>query len=637
MHLSPQSRQRKAPMEKINRISQQLVMCGFKLVQIEDKHVESGSDTVRSCGTVPWKTSTVGNTIYGSVEVSFPDFPPLPVVWCPKPHNFTPGKGPNSQVGIMDYTEHALTVTPGINMMLTIRHQKLQKIIHDLILMIANNCKEWVVFEPEDYWPLRGYVYLALKYYKDQQLRNLARASLTRLKASSAEDGGNSWERAQNAARERGKASARARALKTTAHTLVDSADNQHSIIKYNNTNNNGQYNSKQDINNACDDHGADQAQARTLDPARNSNAAVEDMVHDISSMSICVPNDDNLPISDDEPEGAVLPPSLLAPPSMEEPVASPLLASPDTPTSSALELGTAEIQAALFRISHLSPVERAKLPPHIQLLLAALNPSSIASAPVLLSKPGPIRPSVANSAPLATTTTIPANPPTIAPPPAPPAYNLVSATTPTGSLALRLKGRPRPQARTPPTHSTSQSGSASRPIPNSTAFALANVPPPVAIALVSGTGEPPAPRLSSSFKTIDQIELGPTALEVDADDYLSDLSSASELNQPVETNLRNEAMSRRVEGCSQAGGSKAMATGGVSQGAKESVSSKPVQMRATGRDTERELGTTLETMTNAKGKGKARGHTEYTSESTIDSTRVSSRFQRVTRSRKNA
>ncbi|CCO36842.1 hypothetical protein BN14_10989 [Rhizoctonia solani AG-1 IB] len=590
----------------------------------------------------------VGNTIYGSAEVSFPDFPPLPVVWCPKPHNFTPGKGANSHVGIMvgltrdehrlmlDYTKHALTVTPGINMMLTIRHQKSQKIIHDLILTIANNCKEWAVFEPEDYWPLRGYVYLALKYYKDRQLRNIARASRARLMASSTEDGGMSRERAQKAAHERGKASARARALKVTAHTLVESADNQHSITKGNNTNNSDQYHSEHDINNACDNYGADEAEARILDSAQSSDAAVDDMVHDISSMSICVSNDDNLPMSDDESEDTVLPPSLLAPCSMEKPVASTVLAPPGIPTNSAPELG-AEIQAALLRVSHISPAERAKLPPHIQLLLAALNPSSVASTPSLLSGPGPIRPSIPNSASLAIAATALADPTAIALPPAPPAHNLVSITTPTDSLAHRPKGRPRPQARIPLTHSTSQSGSAYRPILNSTTTTSANVPSPVAAALASGTGVSPVSRLSSSFKTIDQIELGPTALEVDADDYLSDMSSVSDLNQPVETDLQNGATSRRVEGFSQSEDSRAAAASGVSQGAKESGSSNPVQTRRAGRDTVRELVTTIDTITNAKGKGKARGRTEFTSESTVDSTQVSSGSQRVTRSRKNA
>ncbi|KEP48149.1 hypothetical protein V565_132560 [Rhizoctonia solani 123E] len=274
---------------------------------------------------------------------------------------------------------------------------------------------------------------------------------------------------------------------------------------------------------------GASNNDRDTPKPQESSADAMEAITHDISSMSIFVPDngkscvllcaytDQTVLLADTEEDfdGPFLPPSLSnpLPPSLES--QAPILGLLPAPADSDPGFDTIHNEIAALRA--LSLADRAQLQPGIQLLLNVLDTNSTLPNPRLLmallaaAPDDAINPTASHSTPSSAPASAPAQP------------NAMS--------------RPRMRLPPPPSQALPKPIIARTPAPTATDLPVPNEPT-LATALVPAPGPAPVPapapghpvvtgiRRSSTVLTINELEPGPLTFQVDdSDDTLSDIS----------------------------------------------------------------------------------------------------------------
>ncbi|EUC60532.1 hypothetical protein RSOL_350300, partial [Rhizoctonia solani AG-3 Rhs1AP] len=313
-------------------------------------------------------------------------------------------------------------------------------------------------------------------------------------------------------------------------------------------------------------------------------------IVNDLSSMSICLPTDGDSDMEDDDRELGTftLPAEIVTPPpptqmpvvlSQAQPQESSAL---NAPPPSKLEQDSTALQATLLSLAALPPAKRAQLPENIRQLLAIFDTTSaVGTTPA----PNHALSSVQPSHTVSTTITsgiFPSGTPPTGAPRSTPALAITQASL--SKVATRPRMRPPPVSPPAP-----QSGTASTPSPMTTnasnSAASAPVPRVLSSTVIASTSVPQG----TKFLTMSQIEPGPATLEVD-DDSLSELSDASELDQPDISSNVTGMSNGTVKGKAKAAGVEtkgkdtAPKTRGKGRGAK--LDNHVEQARANGRVT---------------------------------------------------
>ncbi|CAE6474091.1 unnamed protein product [Rhizoctonia solani] len=434
------------------------------------------------------------------------DYPPFELKYCKKPRG-TAGKGPPNGYNLQDASglstdhhailneivESELRATPGINMHATIENQEPKSLVGRVILSIAEKYTEFKIYEDDDHWLLRAYVYTVLKNSKGRFLRD-RRIARTKMDPAQLELEESKRAKAKENAKARGQASARARKAKREAAEAAAAA-----------------------LVTPTEAQAAAPVEAQAATNELNQNAAVpvvhevlddevEIMAHNISMMSINIPSSGEEPTDTDDGD-FVLPGDI----SGSAPTTQDLVTTLSTPleappVSSALQpcptavSNPLDMQNKLARLMVLSEVERALLPTNLQLALALISTEGL---------PTPALVPAGASAPNSTVATTHA-------------HTLTSTPSSTSAPALA----PVPvfgHALSDDTHAASPTTTTlPAPVP------LVPTPPPPPVTAASSSAMPVS-RRATKARTINKIEPGPATLQID-EDLLTDLSSDPEL-----------------------------------------------------------------------------------------------------------
>ncbi|KAF8686781.1 hypothetical protein RHS04_00001 [Rhizoctonia solani] len=451
-------------------------------------------------------------------------------------------------------TTHVLQETPGINMQVTITKQPSRRAVEAVKEKLARKRPEWRVFQDDNYWPLECFIYKALKASKEKFVRLNKKLKLAQDKANAQGDiegEADAIEKRKKLAWARGMASANARAqtrareqpapepmqeltLETAQQSILEST-RSHELVQAQVAVDSG---AEPQI--STDEYGWDKSNRPT---SNEVDADVEEALQDLTNMSLCPPVDGdvsmaegNLGAVDDNLGALLLPDKLSNPPPPSQTLATATLALPETslPASAPLltnlssepKLSLAGLQDSLQQVAaNLSPKACAQLPPDIQLYLKMLDS----------------RPETSSSQPpawLANTHSIASNAPnaTLIPPSS---YSSLSTPAP----ALPSKEKPRPKMRPLPPSSmppVPQLDHAHIPtLSTGNALALTEPTSPLSVSnAVAGSIAKPVSSLSSKFLRIDQLEPGPSTIQIDDDEEepFTDVSSGSESNQDLQT-----------------------------------------------------------------------------------------------------
>ncbi|KAG8686141.1 hypothetical protein FRC11_009450 [Ceratobasidium sp. 423] len=483
---------------------------------------------------------------------------PFPIKYVERPPG-VPGKGPpcgfhpgdiigltrkqhELLMGIVDLT---LRQTPGVDMQCSKTKQKTQHGINTAKLKIVARVPTLCVYEDDGYWPVDCLIYCALKSTKEKynQLDKQAKLELEKV------------EQTDQDAQEQDLVKAAVPVQEDAgAPVQVDTGSGAEARTE-----------DDEDVSKLQVSHGSN-------DPD-DPDDLVEAIAHEISSMSLFISADADTSMAEDTIEDTVLPADLVGPPLSTQVLVPTHSAVPEVPssTSGTLLMPTSSgsssdvIQDKLTCLKALSPADHTQLPLGIQMLLDLLDMNSQLPALHLVvglldgipdtayTTPTPIS---TRSAPIAT----PASAPKCSLLSTAPMHHPIAAPALTSAPVSQPKGQARLKMQTlspsqppPEPEATSTSGPAtSNPLmPTDSAPA-----PSFASGTAAGSTTRLGSRLGSRPLTINELEPGPTTLQVDDDDddnnSLSDLSSIA---NPNEAQKSHKLQDKNARGSSSGGG----------------------------------------------------------------------------------
>ncbi|KAG8738251.1 hypothetical protein FRC11_001520, partial [Ceratobasidium sp. 423] len=473
------------------------------------------------------------------------------------------------------------------------------------------------MYEPDGYWPIDCLLLAALKSSKDAHDRQQRQIKINGARKIDEEAQKQELVKKQEAAVARGLASVKARGLikpqeQVEADTPVRIQEDAAPPVQVN----------TEPLAEAWTETNTGDRDASELQASDGSDGTMDAIVEELSSMSILITNDADTPMDEADSGEPVLPADLVEPsPPTQVSVAtrSATLEAPptsDTPhTPATLDLSTDAMQVKLERLKILSPAARAQLPVSARLLLNMIDTGSQLADPELLadilsSIPNTYTsaPPASSSAPLtifATSTPAPGRPKLNA---APTCLSTATSTT-TSAPVPQPKEQAKPKMRPPPPPSPlpprSEPKAAYIPTVATTNLpALTDSSPALGTSsvLVVGSATRLDSRRSPKVLTINELEPGPTNLEVDDDDNddndddpledLSPISDSAQRFQPKEI-LQKTKSKNKSTGTERARG-KVGAGQGVGRGAAKSADATPqTEDEGTGR---------------ARGRGRGRG-----------------------------
>ncbi|KAG8726392.1 hypothetical protein FRC11_000232, partial [Ceratobasidium sp. 423] len=381
--MAPQQRVLKP--EVVERIAKGLIGTNFKLVPVGDSGSGAGARAEPSNEVTPDQPSPDQ------------DYYPFPIKYVERPPG-TPGKAPprgfhtgdvlgltrSAYALLMEIVDTTLKETPGIDMRRTITNQKTKSAVTDAKLKLVARIPVFRVYEDDGYWPLDCLIFAALKSSKDKLNRRDKQARLDQAQVQQADQDmqNEALAKKRELAQARGQASAKARAqARAQAHAEVEV-----------------EVEVKVDVPDAgapvqMDTESEAEAQTETnkgdrdaseLQVSNGADDAVEVIVQEISSMSLCISTDDTV-MAEEDVGGPMLPPDLVQPSPSARVSATTSLVTPEAPpptTDTALPPASSgpnfdAMQDKLARLKALPLTDRAQLPPGLQLLLSVLDTNS--------------------------------------------------------------------------------------------------------------------------------------------------------------------------------------------------------------------------------------------------------------------